>query len=769
MELTDKIARYQEIERRGLLDQLPLEKQQAWAEIKRRGLDVEQQKQDNYSALDKAKYIGRAGAEGLTFGLGDVVGGITNTLMAPIGKTVNHFVEGTPLTASDFNPVKNFKQGRKEFVEEQNAFKEEHPWLNAGGEAVGGLTTGVIGAGKAMAGNAAKTGIRGVLNGAKVGGFYGGAYGVGSGATENPDEISAMGAVKGFVPGALVGGAFGAAIPTVSTVWHAITKPSASKNAIKIKDVLSNKMPAKVVDNIANNEAVRNEAARGYMPQRMSDFEENATNALKKAADDIQKVKSHFYRTEGITNDTPINLLETGDNGVSYLRQIYNRVQNFKKNAITPEEVKLGEQMEGLFTNIKNKAKNGRIPFGESKALTEKMYKLSQMQSKLPSETALYRDIGSIISDAKNSIPQIKRAGSRYAQIKRAEEGLEKLLGDKETSFAQKIIRNATDRGHGEFNKQLQDIDKTLKLYGMKGFLDDVKILQTARLLEQADKTGIKNLVPNSITNPKSWVKWLTPKAGTQARYWANAVNNGAVNPHDLNASVNASNLPFIGDILTQARALGKARFGVGGVTGKPITIYGNELGKIGKIVSKNRAFRKGYQNSIQGQIVDNPQINGIKITKRARKEIPNKTPNGPELDVLYSIPEILRRATFGKKEGLYKTRKDSYADFSTGITPIVYKGEQKALNVNVAHEKNKGPVLNTLHFDDNDTSRLRTGLYIPVHTGSMNSIANEGKNVNPKIKDILFSEGPMGLYGSIILSPRQMREILIKKNKESN
>lgn len=36
MDYSDKIARYQEIERRGLLNQLPIEKQEAWAEYKRR-------------------------------------------------------------------------------------------------------------------------------------------------------------------------------------------------------------------------------------------------------------------------------------------------------------------------------------------------------------------------------------------------------------------------------------------------------------------------------------------------------------------------------------------------------------------------------------------------------------------------------------------------------------------------------------------------------------------------------------------------------------
>ena len=176
-----------------------------------------------YDALDKAKYMGRAGAEGLTFGLGDIVGGVTNTVMAPIGKTVNHFVEGTPLTASDFNPWQNFKEGRREFVEEQEDFKEAHPWLNAGGELVGAAITGLAGAGKKLATTAGKQGLKALVNeGAREGAKFGMAYGAGSGLTQDVDKLSVPNALIGAGVGGLGGAVFGGALAPASKIASSI-------------------------------------------------------------------------------------------------------------------------------------------------------------------------------------------------------------------------------------------------------------------------------------------------------------------------------------------------------------------------------------------------------------------------------------------------------------------------------------------------------------------------------------------------------------------
>lgn len=197
--------------------------------------NYQQPKQDNYSALDKAQYMGRAAGEGLTFGLGDIVGGITNTVAAPIGKTVGAITEGNPLALSDFNPWQNFKQGRKDFVREQKGFAEEHPYLNFTGELGGGLVTGIAGAGKKIASTAGKQGIKALMSqSAKEGAKFGLAYGAGSGLTENENSLSVQDALKGGGTGFVSGAALGAAMaPAV----YGVGKVAGGIRNLKNKDI----------------------------------------------------------------------------------------------------------------------------------------------------------------------------------------------------------------------------------------------------------------------------------------------------------------------------------------------------------------------------------------------------------------------------------------------------------------------------------------------------------------------------------------------------
>ena len=232
MELQDKIARYQEIERRGLLSQLPPEKQAIWAEIKNRGLvggnvqqQPEQPQQDPYSGLDKAKYTLRAAGEGATFGLGDLVAGSTNVLANDLAQATNgQGLMGKIEGASNFGkhilvPFSqlwdpNLKKGRNEFVREQARFTEAHPGLNFTGELVGGLVTGIGGAGKKLAQTAGKQGIKALMKeGAREGTKFGALYGAGSGATQNEGYLSGKDALVGAGVGSVGGAALGAALP----------------------------------------------------------------------------------------------------------------------------------------------------------------------------------------------------------------------------------------------------------------------------------------------------------------------------------------------------------------------------------------------------------------------------------------------------------------------------------------------------------------------------------------------------------------------------
>lgn len=182
------------------------------------------EQKDTYSPLQKLAYTGRAAGEGALLGMGDFAGGYTNVLandaadmlhgkdLATKAKGYGNFLLHSVAPGFATNTDK-FKQGRKEFVREQNQFAEEHPWLNFAGELGGGLLTGV-GAAKNVAKEAVKKPLKELIKiGAKEGRNFGFGYGAGSGATSDPDKLSVSNALIGAGTGALGGAVIGGAMP----------------------------------------------------------------------------------------------------------------------------------------------------------------------------------------------------------------------------------------------------------------------------------------------------------------------------------------------------------------------------------------------------------------------------------------------------------------------------------------------------------------------------------------------------------------------------
>lgn len=183
-----------------------------------------------YSPLEKAMYTGRAAAEGLTLGLGDVLAGATNigaNLSAKALRSMGIGGEGVTMrdkaTGRIIKPqagesgVKKqsiaelFKEGRRDFVNEQKDFAKVHPILNGFGEAAGGMLPGAMGAAK-FAGVKAINKLGKLGHSIASGVIGGGTYGFGAGLTENPDKFTPGQAVKGLIIGAGLGGGAGAGV-----------------------------------------------------------------------------------------------------------------------------------------------------------------------------------------------------------------------------------------------------------------------------------------------------------------------------------------------------------------------------------------------------------------------------------------------------------------------------------------------------------------------------------------------------------------------------
>lgn len=230
--LVNQIARYQEIERRGLLEKLPIEKQQAWAEVKRRGLDKKilsgeqigtsqpaEPVKAPYSTMDKAKYALRSAGEGATFGLGDVVAGYVGAQARNLadythGKDLKTRAKGLGKLAFGIISPEDFKKERADFIKEQEDFAKHHGGLNFAGELAGGLVTGIAGAGKSLAKKAGEQSLKQIAKQSGKEGFkFGAAYGAGSGLTKDAEELRPIESAKDAVKGAIGGGIAGVLIP----------------------------------------------------------------------------------------------------------------------------------------------------------------------------------------------------------------------------------------------------------------------------------------------------------------------------------------------------------------------------------------------------------------------------------------------------------------------------------------------------------------------------------------------------------------------------
>lgn len=230
MEMEEKVARMQEIERRGLLDRLTPRQRAGWEEYKRRHnmsmqATPEQMSEDSTDWIDTAnntlRTIGgavEAFDKGRHFGLGKRAGGLVNAIGSwPVDRAAELMgVENTPTFGDRYNEI---VQGAKDMNRE---FADKHPVANVGLTVAGvlnspvnkqaaELTSNVSSrfAGKGVKNYLTRTGAEVATEGT-VGAGLGTAYGAGE-SDDIIDYFKSGDAVKDAKSGALwsIGGRLG--------------------------------------------------------------------------------------------------------------------------------------------------------------------------------------------------------------------------------------------------------------------------------------------------------------------------------------------------------------------------------------------------------------------------------------------------------------------------------------------------------------------------------------------------------------------------------
>jgi hypothetical protein len=328
MDFSDKIARYEEIERRGLLSQLPQEKQDMWAEYKRRQAKdsaVNNDAENNGKQSYLEQMAGKVATldRGLTFGLGRKALGAAWAAGAKLGDT---------LAGNDNAP--DFWGRYHEFVdpvvEAQQQYAEEHPAEALTAEIAASIANpankvgaSYIGKGKSLADVAARA--------SAVGGGIGGVAGAMN--TEYAKDLFPNTAA-GVGVGAAMGGILPVAANRASAVYNAgkrIFMPEASVagketglgNVVKDNDsVRSLTRGIMASDDVANQVLKEAPSEMGRLNEELTDIL-NKTTGRKLNIEGAKQNADEAYKSYVAANaDYPVFNTKTAE---EQAQQNFNR------------------------------------------------------------------------------------------------------------------------------------------------------------------------------------------------------------------------------------------------------------------------------------------------------------------------------------------------------------------------------------------------------------------------------------------------------------
>lgn len=336
MDYSDKIARYQEIERRGLLDKLPAEKQELWAEYKRR----QQPEEKDYTLGRLATFD-----KGATFGLGRKAGGLLNAVgskIADAGYRAGEVIanvqnKGLKNAFDNMEQLPSFWDRYHEVVDPvqqaQKEYAEDKPLEALGLELGGALVNpankvgaGYIGKGANLAGKIGRS----TLVGSGIGGIAAGMD------TENMADLPentgagvATGAVVGTalpIAGKAIGGTYNKLKQLFMPKASVAGKPTGLENIIKDNDsVRAVKRGIMASDDVANQVYEQAPTEMNRLNQELADVLDNTTGRkldIQGALDTQQQRYNDF-----ISRNADISLFNPKKAGIKNFTQGLNEFQ----------------------------------------------------------------------------------------------------------------------------------------------------------------------------------------------------------------------------------------------------------------------------------------------------------------------------------------------------------------------------------------------------------------------------------------------------------
>lgn len=277
MEHAEKIARYEEIYRRGLEDKLPPEKRQIADELVARGVIKTGKKPSGITVGD----VTRSGLQGVSLGFSDEIAAGISAPLYKAGEMAGILPKsGAPVFMDDKDQESLYTQMQKARSQQQKQFAQEHPVVSGTAEVAGALVPALMTGGSSLG---TQTLAQTAKTGAKIGAVQGGIYGAG---TADPGERA-----EGAVKGTLIGGVLGAVLPPVLVGGGRLTR-NAVNNIANVFGGGDKRRAIQIIRNVADDAGISAEDAADQLQKlgpeaTLADVSENFLANAKAAVNQL--------------------------------------------------------------------------------------------------------------------------------------------------------------------------------------------------------------------------------------------------------------------------------------------------------------------------------------------------------------------------------------------------------------------------------------------------------------------------------------------------
>lgn len=502
-------------------------------------------------------------AKGLTFGTAPLIAGGVDVLRN-IGKNIS---SGNLDYLKDTG--KSFEEGRKRFLESQGQYEKEAPVAATLADIAGGLAMPVGSAGAVAKGLST---LQKIKQGAKVGSALGGAYGLGTGLSENQDK--AVDIAKGL-KGAGIGAGIGALGGTLATsIPQGIKKLITSKDiGRKLDYIVPNGTQKKTIENIIENPKVQKEAVKKGFNMNYDIYLDDASKRIVGINNEIKKIANEAYKD--IPDTIKIDL--TKNNTLGKMR---GAIQEFEMaTQFLPNEQAMKEATT-IVNNLSRNLKNQKINFGDLKKLTNALNELSQKNRTAGDYTTanMYSQMRKALVEARDEVPQIKKASALYEDMMNAKSKLENALGvdlENPKNVSTKILTDLRDNKGNLVNSQIEDVvgifSKRPETKHLTDINDKIKLAQTSYDLRPKEESKLLSAI---ASKGKSLIQELTGTSPAEkARNLARRLSSGQITKEQLAEPFNLVGSPLFEESVNKLIQGQKA--------------YGGKLSTAGKGIEK--------------------------------------------------------------------------------------------------------------------------------------------------------------------------------------